>query len=104
MPAPDREDEFPEYAHGTAEWKEACSACKSAVKYILSEAAAILTASALTEIRGLVDSVGAMVAAAASGAGERPVPAAAHALDVCRPPPLHPHTAFPKGTPPALDV
>ena len=82
MAAPDREDAFPDYAHGAAEWKEACSTCKSAVKYILSEVAAILTAGALGEIKGLVESVAAMLSAAASAIGDRPVPAAAHALDV----------------------
>eukprot|EP00892_Ulva_mutabilis_P010672 jgi/Ulvmu1/7978/UM004_0211.1 len=82
MPAPDQEDAFPDYSHGLAEWKEACSTCKSAVKYILSEVAAILTAGALAEIRGLVDTVEGMLSAAASGAGDRPIPAAAHALDV----------------------
>lgn len=87
MPAPDQEEAFPEYAHGLAEWKEACSACKSAVKYILAEAAAILTAAALGDVTGLVESVGAMVSAAATGAGERPVPAATHALDVRPRPP-----------------
>lgn len=83
MPAPGQEEEFPDYAHGLAEWKEACSACKSAVKYILAEAAAILTAAALGEIAGLVASVGTMVSEAAACTGDPgPISAATHALDV----------------------
>jgi hypothetical protein len=80
---PTENDQLPTYVDTVADWKEFCSSSKSAIKFILAEAASSSPALALEIVVQVAVEVTPYVQAVQRDAGEGIVTTAVNKLDVC---------------------
>jgi hypothetical protein len=78
----DNEDLLPPYVESVTDWKELCSVTKSAIKFILSEAAAAAPDEALSVLLQMLQESIPNVQAVRRGAPEATIATAANRIDV----------------------